>query len=417
MSHKSSEVNPEAEVQFSEGRQEPYQIPLSPLTSGTGTKGDDSSHTAGAELTSNVSDKLTGEVIIQDSTSLLQERLITEVIRPLLQDVNNSHLLAENRLHAARGKIADIIASLDLGSSNYRPIGTNSSQATLLLPTATTAPAQATATGAVQAAAVQAAAAAAQTAAVAQTAAAQATAAATAAVQKLTAAAAEVAAAAAQATAAAAQVTAAVQKATAAADRASVVHAATAETTGGTRVRSAVTTAVMSPFKAAPAHIRTQPRCESNIANNTALADQFNKPKGTSYNWADEDPHGEFYEETIDSGQEGDGRNRDSQTVQILRESYGSGNKRSTTRRTYDKNLVTTHSRDGLTNHNTDNGRGYVGTPCTDNQISQPHGTKPCPICLQREKATRLHNITQCFYNTGGPWWWKLRQAKGSKKE
>ena len=170
MSHMSSEVNPRAEVQISEGRQEPY--PLSPLTSGAGTEGDESSHPepAGAEggqqacSPGGAKAEGTGGGKIQDSTSLLQERLLAEVIRPLLQEVNDSHLLTENRLHAVKGKIADIVNRLYLGSSNYRPIGADSSYATPLLPTttaATTAPAHA-ATAVVHAAAATAQTAAAQ---------------------------------------------------------------------------------------------------------------------------------------------------------------------------------------------------------------------------------------------------------------
>ena len=389
----SSEVNPRAEVQISEGRQEPY--PLSPLTSGAGTEGDESSHPelAGAEggqqacSPGGAKAEGTGGGKFQDSTSLLQERLLAEVIRPLLQDVNDSHLLTENRLHAVKGKIADIVNRLYLGSSNYRPIGADSSYATPLLPTttaATTAPAHA-ATAVVHAAA-----------ATAQTAAAQAIAA----VKRATPTAAQAAA------TAATQATAAVQKATAAADRASVVHMATntvaitaVETTGETEAPATAPIAAAIPASMA-ARSRDKATREE-LANNTALADQFNKPKGIVYNWADEDPQGESYEETsLEDG----GRNRDSQTVQILREGYSSRNKRSTTRRTHDENLVTTHSKHGLSHHNTDNGRGPVGAHYTENQISQSIGSRPCPICLQREKATEVVEIKKSKrFKEGGP--------------
>ena len=315
---------------------------------------------------------------IQDSTSLLQ---------PLLQDVNESHLPTENGLQAVKGKIADIVNRLYLGSSNYRPIGADSSYATPLLPTttaATTAPAHA-ATAVVHAAA-----------ATAQTAAAQAIAA----VKRATPTAAQAAA------TAATQATAAVQKATAAADRASVVHMATntvaitaVETTGETEAPATAPIAAAIPASMA-ARSRDKATREE-LANNTALADQFNKPKGIVYNWADEDPQGESYEETsLEDG----GRNRDSQTVQILREGYSSGNKRSTTRRTHDENLVTTHSKHGLSHHNTDNGRGPVGAHYTENQISQSIGSRPCPICLQREKATEVVEIKKSKrFKEGGP--------------
>ena len=315
---------------------------------------------------------------IQDSTSLLQ---------PLLQDVNDSHLLTENGQHAVKGKVADIVNRLYLGSSNYRPIGADSSYATPLLPTttaATTAPAHA-ATAVVHAAA-----------ATAQTAAAQAIAA----VKRATATAAQAAA------TAATQATAAVQKATAAADRASVVHMATntvaitaVETTEETKAPATAPIAAAIPASMA-ARSRDKARREE-LANNTALADQFNKPKGIVYNWADEDPQGEPYEET---SLEDAGRDRDSQTVQILREGYSSRNKRSTTRRTHDENLVTTHSKHGLSHHNTDNGRGPVGAHYTENQISQSIGSRPCPICLQREKATEVVEIKKSKrFKEGGP--------------